>query len=419
MHRHFFLFCFLFSYLSAQSPLNLEECQKLALENNDKKTIADLQALIAYDRIGEAKSIGRPQLSAHADYMTSGEAKRVRKNERHAHAKASLVIPLYNFGLTKHTVNSQKTLYQAALFNIDQAEQSLLKAVQEAYFEFLISQKVEWVIQQTIDSLMQHLQVTQDFFHQGLSHRNDVLAIEVQQAQLQQDLLEAQFQSQLARSRLNRLIGIDFDCPTTIQDLFLDTCEPGDLESLIETAKLHHPELHALQAQMQAANEAYLAEKARLYPNIYAFSNYSTTNDYALPYRQGLDAGIAVDILFYDGGNTYAKLRRLKKELTELELRYCDLEKDIELNIRSAFLTIKTALSKIPVALKGIELAKENLRLDQDLFKEGLAATTDILEKEDSLSQARLNYYQALYNYHQAKTHLIYSTGTLYKQESK
>lgn len=395
---------------------SLEECQTLALENSEKKTLADLRALIAYDRIDEAKSLGRLQLNAHADYMTAGDAKQVRHNKRNAHAKVAAVLPLFDFGLTLESIRSQKKLHESTLSQIDQIEQDILYAVHEAYFDLLLSQKLEWIMQDSIRSLKQHLHVTQDFLTQGLLHRNEVLVVEVQLAEFEQQALEAHFRTELAQARLNRLMGLNMDSPTEIEDILPVIKPEACLNDLIETAKLNHPELIALNAQIEAAKHGYQAEKAQLYPQIYAFSTYSTTSDYALPYRHGLDAGIGIDLNLYDGGNTYAKLRRIKKELCELEIRSQEIEKDIELNLRSSFLAIRTARSKIPVALKGSSLAEENLSLAKDLFGEGLMTNVEVVDKEENLSQARLNYYQALYSYHQARANLQYSAGIMYKK---
>ncbi len=399
------------------SPLvakfSLEQCQNLALEHGGKKTIADIRALIAYDRIAEVRSSGRPQLNAHADYMTAGDAKKWQKNEANEHARVSLVIPLYNFGLTREAVNAQKKNTQAARFAVDQVEQEIRYAVIEAYFELLIYGKLQWIVQESIKSLEIQLQITEDFVAEGLLQRNEALVVEVQLAQLHQDILEAGFQRELAEARLNRLMGIALTASTEIEDLFPEETQELYLEPILEKAKCRHPELLILRKQTEAARHAMKAEKAHLYPNLYAFSNYSTTSDYALPYRHGLDAGIGIDISFYDGGNTYAKLRRINKELCELEWRIKELEKDIELNIRSAFLAIKSALGKIPVAIKGVNLAEENLLLTKNLFEEGLVSTMDIINDDESLSQARLNYYKSLYSYHLAKANLIYSAGAL------
>lgn len=401
---------------SLSAKLSLAECQTIALENAGKKSIADLKALIAYDRIDEARSSGRPKINAQADYMSSGEAKHWHKNDSNKHARASLVVPLYNFGLTRESVLSQRKLYQSALYSIDQITQEILYAVNQAYFELLIYQKLEWIVQESIRSLDRQLSITNDFLSHGMVHRNEVLVIEVQLAQLQQEILEAQLNTELATIKLNRLMGMELNQSIEIEECIPDSSKEDCLDDLIETTKFNHPELLALKSQMEAAEHTYKAEKAALYPNIYAFSNYSTSSDYALPYKHGLDIGIGVDLTLYDGGNTYAKLRRIKKELWELEWNYHELEKDIELKIRSAYLAIKTAQGKIPVALKGIKLAEENLQLTKNLFEEGLVNNIDVIKDDESLSQARLNYYKALYTFHLSRANLIYSAGMMYKK---
>ncbi|CAF23359.1 TolC family protein [Candidatus Protochlamydia amoebophila] len=419
MHVYFLFFSVLVTLLSPLSlvaKLTLEECQTIALENGEKKTIADLQALIAYDRIDEARSTGRPKLNIHGDYMTSGETKHWRHNTRNRHVKVSLVIPICNFGLTKEAVKSQKNLYQSSLHSLDQIKQDILHAVSEAYFELLIFQKLEWIVEESIRSLHRQIEVTQDFLNQGLIHRNEALLFEVQLAQFQQNSMEAKLNTKLATERLNRLMNKNLDNLIEIEDILTFTNQEICLDNLIEAAKLNHPQLLALSAQIQAVKHGYRSEKATLYPNLYAFSNYSNTSDYTLPYRQGLDAGIAIDLSLYDGGYTYAKLRRIKKELSQLEWRYQELERDIELNIRSSFLAIQTALGKIPVAQTGVTLAEENLAITQNLFEEGLVTNLDVVHDHENLLEARVSYFKTLYTYHKSRANLIHSAGMMHKK---
>jgi outer membrane protein TolC len=398
------------------AKLSLEECQTLALKNCEKKTIADLEALIAYDRIDEARSTGRPSLNAHGDYMSSGEARYWRDNKRNTHAKASLIIPLCNFGLTKEAIKSQKNLYQSSLHHLDQIEQDILYSVNEAYFELLTFQKLEWVVQESIRSLNRQVEITKDFLLQGLVHKNEALLLEVQLAQLHQDLMESKLNTKLATERLNRLMNIELDELTEIEDILPSITQEDCLEKFIRAAKLNHPQLLALNAEIQATKHGYKSEKATLYPNIYAFSNYSTSSDYALPYRQGFDVGVSVDLNIYDGGYTYAKLRRIKKELDQLEWRYLALEKDIELSIRSSFLTIQTALGKIPVAEKGVLLAEETFVLTQHLFEEGMISNVDVINDHENLLQAKVNYFRTLYMFHKSRANLIHSAGMMHKK---
>ena len=406
----------LFGSTSLYAALTLEECYCLAIANSERMSLADLQALIEEDRTREIWGTALPQLSAEADFITKGNAKNIRHHERTKNGRVSLIVPIYNFG-SYNSISAQEKKAESAIIDIDRARQEVLYATNHAYFILLEASKVEMILKESIQTLNGQLHVTKDFKEQGLVHENDLLLVEVELALMQQKILQAQNNEALATAKLNRLIGCELDQRTEIVDIFEQTCWDGNFNKILFEAKNNHPVLRSLEARIEAAHYTHKAEKGKLYPAFYGYSNHSTTDDYALPYKHGLDAGLGIQLSLYDGGTTWAKIKRLKKEASELEQRYAAEEKNIELNIRSAFLNVENALHKIPLALKGIELAKRNLKMTQDHFAEGLITNVDVINDEENLLKARANYYQALYQFHRAKADLAYAAGiTVYTQ---
>ncbi len=276
------------------------------------------------------------------------------------------------------------------------------------------------VLGESIQTLNSQLNITKDFKEQGLVHENEQFLLEVELALMEQDLMQAKNAVALATAKLNRLIGYTLDHPTQIADVLEQTSWEDNFQQILFEAKNNHPSLRSLQAQIEAAHYMHKAEKGMLLPTFYGYTNYSTTNDYALPYKHGLDAGIGMQISLYDGGTTWAKLKRLKKELCELEQLYVAEEKDIELSIRTSFLNVQSAFNKIPLALKGIHLAQRNLKITQDHFAESLITNVEVINDEENVLRARFNYYKALYEFHKAKADLAYAAGqTVYIQGCK
>ena len=78
-----------------------------------------------------------------------------------------------------------------------------------------------------------------------------------------------------------------------------------------------------------------------------------------------------------------------------------------------AYLAVDAAYNKIPVAKSSIQHAEENSKIDRDLYQEGLMASSDLLNDEERLAEARSNYFQALYNFKIAKCRLAYAIGDI------
>lgn len=418
----FFLKLFLATLLGSSllhADLTLEDCYYLAIANSETMTLADLRALIEEDRTREIWGLALPKLSAEADFITKGDAKHFRHHDRTKNARVSLIVPLFHFGAF-NAISSQKKMEESAIIDIDRARQEVLYATNHAYFILLETQKIVMILKESMHTLKGQLNITKDFTEQGLVHENEMLLVEVELAFLQQELMQAENNILLATAKLNRLIGYELNFPTMVVDIFEETTELANFHQILFEAKNNHPLLRSLAAQIEAARYAFKSEQGNLYPFIYGYTNYSTTDDYALPYKHGWDAGIGIQLSLYDGGTTWAKIRRLKKELCELEQRYAAEEKDIELNIRTAFLNVENSAQKLPITFKGIQLAERNLKMTQEHFAEGLITTIDVIDNEEKVLKARLNYYHALYEFHKAKADLAYASGlTVYIQGCK
>jgi len=405
---------------SAYGALSLNACYDLAIANSDTMSLADIRALIEEDRTREVWGMALPQLSASADFLTRGDVKDIHHHKHTKNARVSLIVPLFNFGGQKNLINAQEKREESAFINIESARLEVLHSTNMAYFLLLEAQKIVQVLQDSAQTLNNQQRITKDFVEQGLLHENETMIVEVELELLQQDLVQAQNNRSLAVAKLNHLIGYSLDYPTTVEDIFEETGPLINIDQLLCQALSNHPILKSLQAQIEASQYAHKAEKGKLYPNIYGYSNYSTTDDYALPYTHGLDAGIGLQMSIYDGGTTWAKLKRLKKETCELEQQYQAEEKNIELKMRTAFFNMENASTKIPITLKEIELAEKNLKMTEDHFSEGLVTNDDVVLNEEKLMKSRFNYFQALYQYHKAKADLIYAAGiNLYKRGCK
>ncbi len=402
------LLCLLPFLLNAE--MTLQECINQALKNNEQTSISELQIMIAGDRLDEVWGMALPHLSGQVDYIASGEPRSFLRKHKTLNAKASLIVPIYNFGGASNLIKAQGKLYEASFYSNEHVRQELINAVTQAYFRLLEAYRLSEVVKESITTLKEQFRISQDFFAQGLVHANESTLVAVQLAQREQDQIQAEQNIALATARLNRLMAVSLDSDIDIVDTLEEMTFEQNITVLIELSCAANPALAALKLQVEAAFYSYQSEKGYLYPSIYAFSDYSSTNAYALPYTQGVNVGIGVQMTFYDG-SIFAKISRKEKEWLELKTRFCALKEDIELQIRSSFFSLESAKNRIPIALKSVSLAEQNLKMTQDQYQEGLVNLYDLLADEERLAGIRSNYLQALYHFHRAKADLEFAAG--------
>ena len=83
----------------------------------------------------------------------------------------------------------------------------------------------------------------------------------------------------------------------------------------------------------------------------------------------------------------------------------------IGLEIKKAILELEEADKNIPTTKKAVEQAEENLRVSQERYKAQVTTSTEVLDAQTLLTEARRNYYGALYGHNLAKARLLRAIG--------
>jgi len=81
------------------------------------------------------------------------------------------------------------------------------------------------------------------------------------------------------------------------------------------------------------------------------------------------------------------------------------------LEVTQSFLNLHQAKERTLVADQGVKQAEENYRVTNKRFREGLVQTSDLLDAEVALLQARTNYTQARVDFELADARLQKAIG--------
>jgi outer membrane protein TolC len=431
------------------------QAQQEALVHSEELSIAELETLIATEKIQEIRGINMPKLSVDGSYnIRSNHLGAVRKNPLYkkempsipdlpgmpplpkpppqpktiktivankevTNGKVSLLVPVYDFGYVSNLVKAQSSIVEATVHEKDRVQQDLLFAVAGSFYRALEGAKIETVVLESMKVLKNQLVTAQDLFSVGLVTKNDVLVVEVQLAEREQELIQAQHNIESALSSLTRLTGHPVRFVTELDDIEGGVTWSETLDSITSRADTVHPVLKTILARTTAATFDYEATKAENYPDINAFVNLHSSSDSYLLHKKWIHGGVCIDIPIFDGGIVNSRLAQKRKQLSALDLQYAKAVEDIHLEIQKAYLRVDSAFHQIPVAQKSIQLAEDNLMISRDLFQEGLIMSDDVLNDETRLAQARSNYYQSLYNFYIARSELDYAAGLIALADSK
>jgi len=315
--------------------------------------------------------------------------------------------------------------YELAKLGIDQSEMEVelkkldlaLKA-KEAYFGILTADKSVEVAEKDVESRESNVNVARSFYKVGMIPVNDLLKAEVELANSQQNLVRARNGARLARSVFNIVLARPVNSPVDVKDILAYIPEQGDFQELLEQALRNRPEMKLIDINILQTDRQIRLARSKNYPEISLSYDYIREGDHSdvsgSPFHEEerWEAMAVCSWTFWEWGKTYYSVREkesLKKELLQTRLA---LEDSIRLDLKDAVLALETAEKNIPTTKKAVEQGKENLRVNEERYKAQVTTITEVLDAQTLLTQARVNYYNALYSHKLAKASLQRALGT-------
>ena len=149
------------------------------------------------------------------------------------------------------------------------------------------------------------------------------------------------------------------------------------------------------QAALTAANGGW-------YPAVVLSANldYARPNARIIPpkdqWETTWDVGVQLQWNIWDWFATAAQADQARAQLTQAEAALHLVHDTVALEAAQSYFTLQEAVERIAAAELGRKQATESHRIMSERFSQGLASSTDLLDAETALLQARLTETQAI-----------------------
>lgn len=425
------------SHARQQLPerMNLRQCTEAARQNNFGMKIAQAKVDAADARASEAFSGLLPQLRLSSRFAQLSDIDpfsfaapglgifTLFPNISHNYsARVTVQQPIFTgFRLVK---NLEAARLSAAATQEDflKDEANLMLEVKTTYWNFYRALRAEEFLKQTVDQVSEHLRDVKNFYTQGLATENDTYKVEVQLADVQVKLIEAESNRRLLNMALNNLMGKPLETiivPTEDPEVPVRTGENVDTTDsygalgLIGVAQSNRPELKAMRLRKEMSEAGVIAARAGRLPQIALSANY----DYARPnsriippkdrWESTWDVGVTMQWNLWDWFATAHQTSQAQAALQQAEAGLAQLQNAVILQVTQYSAKTREASQRRVVAKRGVELAAESYRITNEKFKKGVATNTDLLDAEVALLQAKLTYTNAQIDYQIAYANVI------------
>jgi outer membrane protein len=329
--------------------------------------------------------------------------------------KVTLRQPLFTgLGVTNNYRRSNRLL-EGSRSRLRATQQALAFEVVRAYIAVLRSQKAAELSAQQVKALGAQAAQAQAFYDGGVISKNDLLKAEVELANARQVLIRTQNQVELAKAHFNYVLGQDLHTPVQLEEL--QEVQPSviDLQGAIQTAWEQRPELQELAQAIAAARRGVATTQSQFLPQLSFVGTYTLDiaggNPSFNPERW--EVGGVLQWQAFEGGRVRAQVAEAKiAHLKALETLQQQRDR-VALDVQEAVITLREAEQKIRVAEQATAQADEHFRISQERYNAHIATSTEVVDAEALLTQARTNYFSAIYDHHLASFALQKATGMI------
>ena len=404
--------------LAQKVDLTLDEGIQMALENNYaiEKSAADLDN--AYWSLREARRGGGPTLGwATEANRVGGKAYDSWNHNREFSNRLSLSMPIYTGGKLTNDIEAANHGLSGAYLTLERTRQEIRGLVSQDYYNVLRCRSQVEVYQESVNNLQAHLDNVNSKFRAGTVPQTDVLSSEVSLARGKQRLVTAQNEYNIAVATLNKDVGLSTETDTNAKDSLAYEPHGLELSDCVAFALLNRPDLLQKEYALRKSKAAMNSAKAGMRPKVDAGVKRNFAGD--APFKSNSDTsdswsvGISANWNIFDNQVTAAQVSQKKAEVRKAEAELLDQRNIVQLDVRTAFLSLQAAEENIKTMREALSKAQEDYRIEMVRYSAGVGTNLEIMDAQDKLVAAKGDYISALYSYNKSKADLDTAMGLM------
>jgi len=420
------------------SPLRSQELslrEAMARARTNARQVASAESRLAASRqaLSEAKAYRLPRLQLQEVWLRTdspAEAFALQLNqERFSFAdfvsgdpnqpdaiensltRFEVSMPIYTGGEVSTRIRQAELAASAADATRGWSQDSAALAAAAAYIQLAEARENVELLQRSLATVTAHVQLARSYVEQGMLVGSELLRAQVEQARVEDMLTEAKGDAAVAESNLAFRLAMDQDSHFELAPLGEPRPVIHELDDWLGTAA-HRADLGAAQSRVEAARLEAEAERAARLPKVGLVARYDL-NDKSLFGSHGeafaLMAQASVDL--FSGGRHRAAVAAAKEQANAAQEDLQEFSEGVALAVRRAYSAAVTARERHATAAAALDAARENERIVEQRFRQGIARTVDVLDAETARREAETRELTSRAEAHLALLELAVKAG--------
>lgn len=403
----------------AQQVLTLEECSRLALENNAKMKNARLDVQGSEESRKEAFTHYFPSVSATGGAFTSdnglaemslmpGMEMALGKNG--VMGGVTAIQPVFAGGQIWNSNKLAALAVEVSRCQMKQSEDEVLLTVEQYYWQQVALQEKMRTIE-IMESLVGNLyKDVETAVEAGVSNRNELLQVQLKKNGVASDRLQVGNNLRLSKMILAQYIGLpedDFHIDARLQEPLPspETYRVDPVAALPNTVAYK-----LLDKQLEASRLQYKLTVGRNLPSVGIGAGYMYHNILDTDHSFGMIfATVAIPITDWWGGSH--AIRKQKLQLKAVEYTRQDTHEKLLLQMQKLWNELEETYKQVLLSEESVKTAEENVRLSTNYYQAGTETLSDLLDAQSLLQQSRDQYTNDYTTYLIKRTEYLQATG--------
>lgn len=415
------LLSFLGVHLSAQTNYSLFECKQLAIENNRSIKNSNLNIQSATESKKEAFTNYFPSLEAMGFgfqakdpfiSMNMGGASMGLLEDGWAGAVV-LSQPVFVGGKIVYGNKLSKLGIEVSKQQARLSENEVLLQVESTYWSLLgLHEKTKTidVLEQQLTSLLNDVEIS---YKAGLITNNDVLQVKLKLNEVKSNRANLENGILLCKMSLCQQLGIDID---SSEQFDIDRPDINHPESPM-TLYVNHREVLAnraenilLEKNVDASKVQTKMKRADYLPTVAVGAAYTQSNMMdKWDNNAAVFVSASIPISGWWGGSHAIKKQRINEQIAYND--QLEGQEQLLVQMQSVKNDLDNAYKQILIAQESIGQSDENLRLNNNYYKAGMIALTDVFDAQTLMQQSRDQYVDAYSRYQEKRFEYLQVTG--------
>jgi outer membrane protein TolC len=417
--------------LFAQQVMTLDECKQLALQNNSKSKNSRLEIEAARQVRKSALtnyfpsiSAGGLMWSAQKDLMEiqtqggdlpvyDGNPANLGSATQYAYFPSSTmgmmrkgtigfinaVQPVFTGGRIVYGNKLASIGEQVSELKDKLSKDEILLKTEEQYWQIVSLNEKSKTIDKYEELLVSLLSIVEDSYKSGLVMKNDVLKVKLKLSEVLLNKSKLDNGKKLAKMAFCQYIGVPYDSALTLKDTLVIKDIPQNYYVESKEALKNRSEYSLLEISVKAENLQTKMKRGEYLPQAgVGLSGLYMKLDEGKERTVGMLFGtVSVPISGWWGGSHELQERNIKEEITENDFK--NNSELLILQMEKAWQDFTDAYRQYLLSEESKSQAEENMKVNEDGYKNGLINVSDLLEAralfqntEDQLIDSKANY---------------------------